>query len=314
MEEQTPAGEAAITDEKLGNFDFGPAGATKLPRETEEAAPPAAEAEAQPEPSQPEEDDGESRMTRLRDGTEISIRDLKRSYRPNWETEQRDFDELRRQFNQAAQGASQKWSTLNQQEQWLNTALNNVIAVAQAKLPQPPPPELQRTDLLAYLEQKAAYDTAVGELQELGAKQQQLHAHAAQRQQAYVQQHIQRQQQSLMAVRPELRDPVKAQKFWGEVNQYGVSMGYRPEEIQRIDDHRILLVVSDAMNWRKHVEAQARLKDKERAAQPMAPPVQEPSRRMSSAEREARGAREQLSKLRKSGSAADAEAFLSRFE
>ena len=104
------------------------------------------------------------------------------------------------------------------------------------------------------------------------------------KQQQQMAHHLQREQQALLALKPELRDPAKAVKYTEDVKRFAVANGYRPEDAAQIRDHRLLNVIDKAMKWDRLQASKARLSEKAKEAQPM-PPVQSPSRRQSSAER-----------------------------
>jgi hypothetical protein len=118
----------------------------------------------------------------------------------------------------------------------------------------------------------------------------------------------------LVTAMPDLKDPAKAAKFWEQAKSYGATVGFTPQEMAQVSDARVLMVLKDAAAWRSFQERQAKLKEKEKAAAPMPPPASAPERRPGPAERERTAVRGQLDRLRKTGSAKDAEAFLSKFD
>jgi hypothetical protein len=154
----------------------------------------------------------------------------------------------------------------------------------------------------------------VKELNELGTKRQQLAQVNQQRQYQALQQYVQKQREVLLSTMPEMKDPAKAAKIWQEVSSYGASVGFTPQEMQQLNDARYMRVLRDAQSWRAFQERAAKIKAKEKEAKPMPPPTTAPARRESSAERERGTVRDQLARLRKTGSAKDGEAFLSQFD
>lgn len=317
-----PDTQASIED-KLGSFDFDHDDRQR----PEGAAPAKTEPNDEPDPddlaaadaidgdgSEPEADDKDSRKVRLRDGTEVEIATLKKAFRPEWEKETREFEERRRKFEDETRQYTQRFQALTQQEQQLSQNLEAAVLILQNRLPKPPDKALFEQDPFEYQRQKLAYDDAQAEINDLVGKHQQLQQVATQRSQEAFQEHAKKQNELLLTALPELKDPAKAVKFWEKTKSLGASYGFQPQEMSQISDARILLLVNDAIKWREFSAQRAKLKEKEKDAKPMAPEVQAPARRVSTAEREASKSREQLNRLRKTGRPADAEAFLSKFD
>lgn len=253
-------------------------------------------------------------QVRLRDGKEVEIAELKKAYRPEWEKETREFEERRRKFDDEYKQASQRFQSLTQQEQQLSQNLEAAVLILQNRLPKAPDKALFEQDPFEYQRQKLAYDEAQAEIADLTQKHQQLQQVGTQRSQEALQEHAKKQNERLVTALPELKDPAKAVKFWEKVQAVGAAYGFTPQQMSQINDAGILLLANDAIKWREFQAQRAKLKEKEKDAKPMTPEVQAPARRVSTAEREAAKSREQLSKLRKTGRPADAEAFLSKFD
>jgi hypothetical protein len=316
-ENSQPAGGEATpsVEDRLGSFDFD---ATPAPAQAADNQEPGDDTEptetAEAEQSEPTQPDEDNRKVRLRDGREIEISELKKAYRPEWERETREFEERQRQFQGATQQFAQQAQVLTQREQLISQALESAIVVAQNRMPKPPDRSLLETDPFAYQQQEVAHRDAMAELQQLGEKQRQLQVVTQQRQHQAFQQHIRKQHEQLVTAMPELKDPAKAAKFWEKAKSYGASVGFTAQEMAQVQDARVLMVLRDAAEMRDFRERQIKLKEKEKAAAPMPPPTTSPARRVSSAERERTAARDQLNRLRKTGSAKDGEAFLSQFD
>jgi len=319
---QPAGGEAVSTpqsvEDRLGSFDFDatPAAPQREAADNQEPGDEIdpAEAAAAAEVTEPEQPDEDNRKVRLRDGTEIEIAELKKAYRPDWEKSTREFEERQRQFNEATQQFGQRAQSLTQHEQRLAQHLDAAITVLQNRLPKEPDRALLETDPFAFQQQTVAYNDAVKELNELGMKRQQLAQVNQQRQYQALQQYVQKQREVLLSTMPEMKDPAKAAKIWQEVSSYGASVGFTPQEMQQLNDARYMRVLRDAQSWRAFQERAAKIKAKEKEAKPMPPPTTAPTRRESTAERERSTVRDQLARLRKTGSAKDGEAFLSQFD
>ncbi|HEX2581239.1 MAG TPA: hypothetical protein VHL08_04615 [Dongiaceae bacterium] len=69
-------------------------------------------------------------------------------------------------------------------------------------------------------------------------------------------------QANFVAAAPEFRDPEKRQRFEEDANAYLTSLGLTPEEADRIPDHRIFLMIKDALEGQKLKQAAQSLKAK----------------------------------------------------
>jgi hypothetical protein len=62
---------------------------------------------------------------------------------------------------------------------------------------------------------------------------------------------VQRERPLLLAKMPELADPVAFKAYGEKMNQHAATYGFKPEEVAKIIDHRMVLVLGDAMKWRE---------------------------------------------------------------
>jgi hypothetical protein len=257
--------------------------ATPPPQAPVEDAPDPADLEAleaSEETDAPEQE--QPQRYRLKDGSEATLDEIE-----DWRKgtlRQQDYTRKTQELAAQRQQQAAQWQAFQQNQAQYAQAIDQAISILQHRLPQPPSDELRKQDFFAWQEKKADYDAEIGKLQSLHHQRQQLAYAEQQKQRQGYARHLQREQQALLAARPELRDPARAVKFSEDVKKYAVNKGYRPEDVSRIADHRLLSVVSDAMQWQKLQAQKAKLSEKAKDAQPM-PPVQAPGRRQSSSER-----------------------------
>lgn len=277
--------------------------------EEEPAEAPEAEAKGEdddPEPPEPEEETPAERKLRLRDGTEVSESDLKKAY-----GEQKDFQRERETFQAEKARIEQHIAQVRQQEQFFAQVMPKAIEALQRQIPPPPSRDLLSTDPIEYFSQKEAHEDGVREFQRAqhaAATQQQQRSAA---QQEAFEHYKQTELARLAEVMPELRDPKVNQKLDADMRKAADHYGYSSKEYADLVDHRGLRVLADAAKWRALQEQKPKAIEKAKEAPPV---VQAPARRRSTSEIQAQATREQLSKLAKTGSRHDAEAFLSRFE
>lgn len=236
------------------------------------------EFEESPQPQQP------SRV-RLQDGYEATLEEVAEWRRG--QLRQADYTRKTQELAAHRQHVAAQWQAFQNNTQQYAQAIDQAIAVVSHFMPPPPDDDLRKQDIFAWTEKKAEYDAQIGKLQRLQQQRAQIaqtEYQKAQQRHAY---HLAREQHALLTLKPELRDPAKAAKYTQDVQRYGVSRGYTPQEVASIHDHRLLAVVDDAMKWQKLQASKARLAEKAKEAAPM-PRVQSPGRRPSSAERSAR--------------------------
>ena len=110
-------------------------------------------------------------------------------------------------------------------------------------------------------------------------------------------------QQKHLAVKvPEMNHPEKGSEFKKQMRNYLSSVGFNNQEIDSVYDHRYVLLVKDAMNYRNLQKAKPEIKKKAVNA----PKVVKGGVSKSKGQQQAEVRRQQLSKLRKTGKVADA--------
>lgn len=302
QEEETPAVEAEPSPEE--------AQAPEPAQEEESPAP-----EAEPEKAAETEDEwvhGNAK-TRLRDGREVRVSELKRlaDIEPDLKRQEQELQARKSQLEAAT-------AQIAQQYQIVQNTLPRIIEQMQAQIPampEPPTAELASTDPFKFAEEMGKYvsakdarDRKIAQLQELNQRNAQQQALAHQQLQMQQQAWISEQRSKLYERAPELKDPAKARELQADAVKYGVGYyGFQENEIANITDARTLLALRDAVAYRKQQEQKPKViaaKTKE------APPVKTPGRRVSEAETKDSAYKEQLAKLRKSGRSEDAQSII----
>jgi hypothetical protein len=280
IKERSGGGEAAAE----------PAAATNQAQEQDDIDPADLEALETDEPAENTDDTSRDDFkVRLRDGKEITIGELKKGFLPDYETRTKELSEFKQTQERFAQEREQFESQRGQfssEAQNYKQAIDAAIVVAEHYLPKPPSNDLLKQDPFAYMEQKADYESRLTQLQQLQQQKAQIAQAEQSKQQEALKQHYIKQNQSLMAAKPELKDPAKAAKFWGDVKQLGARVGFHEHEMAQVSDYRILLMAEKAIKYDRLIDAKAKLADKAKNAEPMAPPVASPARRVSAGERQ----------------------------
>jgi hypothetical protein len=300
----------------LGSFDFDeprkPEGAKAEPPPAKEKEPGDDEAmatlagEAKAEQPAPVEDDPEET---LRDGRKVRRSELKRGYRPDWEARIQQHMQREQAFAQATNGFSQA-------QQQTATLLQQAVEVVASRMPQAPDPSLVDTDPFEYQKRKLIYDTERAKLDDIVVRRDAFMRQTQANQQQSIQRQLLHEREATLRALPDLRDPVKAAKFVENTKNLGAELGYTPQELAQVRDHRLMKLIALAIEGKQMKAAyeRARAKIKETAAE-NAKSAQTPQRRRTSSQASADNLNARIKKLAKNpNSAKAAEDVLSQFD
>lgn len=299
---------------------------------TDDASDESAEAETEGEDAAPEEDaaaedteadadpDAQDQFvhgnakTRLRDGTVVSIGELKKRA-----DEAAEYHAKVPNLAAAAQRIQEREAQLAQQEQQSRDALTNAYNIVNALIPPEPSPELMLTDPVGHYEQEKRREYTMRQLQQIlgsaQAQQQHLMQQDEKAREAERQAMLARNHQVLSEKIPEISDPVKHRKFMDDITAAVAPFGFTAEEVSQTVEPRLLHMVHV---WSKEVAAYRQLMEQKETAQAKtkaAPPVQKPGPRVSAEQAQKRVADDQLRQWRDSGaSRAGAAAILGNLD
>lgn len=245
---------------------------------------------------------------RLRDGQEIRWADVK----SRWE----DLQALPKHRQELeAQAAKLHADTQRhaQQAQFFQQVVPAALQIMQANLPQPPALPERSDDPIEnfnrwedYQRRKADYDGRVSQIRQLQEAQQHHAVQSQQERQQQMQAYFRDQHQKLLNV---VGDQSKIEELGRDVERFAPEYwGFTKQDISQVSDHRVLLMARDAIAWRKLQAEKPKAVEKVRQA----PPVQQPGKRVSDADRERQSYQEERARLRKSGRADDAVALLAK--
>lgn len=111
--------------------------------------------------------------------------------------------------------------------------------------------ELLEQDPVEYLKQQHLFQERQAKLNQAKAEYGQLAELSQREQQESMQSYIQAQQQELIAKLPAWKDEAKAKAEKEEIRSFLKETGFNDEEIAQVYDHRHVLLVRDAMQFRK---------------------------------------------------------------
>lgn len=262
-----------------------------------------------------EEDDPESEQGRfvadnarvkLEDGTFATVAELKAGNLKNADATRKwqEAAELRRTAESHAESVKQAEQQIIEQRQYMTTLLQSVT-------PQAPDPSLVRTDPVAYMEQKAQYEQFTQHLDYLRQQDQQTQQQRQQEAQAKRQEKVNTEWGALLEKAPELKDKTKFTAFEAELVKAAPEFGFSPQELMEAVpyDHRMALVLKDAIAWRKLQASKPQAVKKTEGR----PPIHKGGKRLGQQAQKARQADAAITRLKSTGSIADATAaYLAR--
>lgn len=131
-----------------------------------------------------------------------------------------------------------------------------------------PDTEMLESDPVGYLKQKDQWDRAQQAYFEARSQQERLQTQQESERQQQIGRRLQSEQEQLLAKLPDWRDAGKAQAEQQQLKEYLTTVGFSPEEIAQVQDHRGVLMAREAMMYRKMVAEQKSLAEKKVAAAP----------------------------------------------
>lgn len=211
--------------------------------EAEEETSETDEAEDQPEPEAP------SKYTVKVDGkeSEVTLDELLRSYSGQAYIQKgmQEAAEARKQVKEQAEA-------LQQQQAAVIALVQEIQAQGVIAAPQPPDPNLVKTDPFGYVEAKARYDQEVVQFQRQQAQIQALQAQQAQIAQAQQAEVLETQARILKERIPEFADAKKAGELQRKLWSFGKeAYGLTDAELSGITDARVVEALYDAMRYRE---------------------------------------------------------------
>ena len=239
-------------------------GEQEAPEETEaEGAEPEAEAseETSEEGDQQQEEGGpgyesgkfaaDTANVRLKDGTVISVQDLKRGF-----LSQASFTRGSQENAKEREALASRSAEVEQTAQSVKQQREFLLHLSQQFLPQQPDESLLNQnsatyDPIRYMAEKADYDRRIGTLQQLQQQAQAEQARTSQEQQTKQKEVRDREAKLLLEAMPELKKPEVYSKFWNEAVETMAEYGFTAEEMNATDAHPVSRLYRDLAAHRR---------------------------------------------------------------
>lgn len=198
---------------------------------------------------------------KLDDGTTITVGELRRN-----NLFQRDYTKKTTELKAERDAFEAEKSSLSQYAQQLDQFREyGEWLVSHLGIQDPGPYKGLANDPVAYLQHmqaKEQYEAIVNGFQQFKAAQEQTSAKTKEQASKEAQDLVQREIQALHTKLPALKDPAKNKAFWSRLEQGAAEhYGIPAELVQSIGDHRMALVLHDALEGRRLRQAAPKVKE-----------------------------------------------------
>lgn len=181
---------------------------------------------------------------KMADGREITVAQLRgfaderaKEFQREFTRGQQELSEQRRRVDEAAQ-------TIAQNRDFLLAVYNQIM-------PQAPDPSELNDDPIGYMQRKADYDQRMQQFQYLRQMQEHSQQQMQQETAQQAQERLSQERQALVRAMPELQDQAKFAAFRNDLVENASYYGVSEDEISSVSDHRQLLILKDAIAYRK---------------------------------------------------------------
>jgi hypothetical protein len=234
-----------------------PAEAETPPVQKAEASTDEAESESETE-EQPEEDQEKQPATvkldakanalvTLEDGTEVPLKEL-----ISGSLRQQDYTRKTQELSsnrKALEDAAQRFVNQDRQVKEFAEFARKVV---ESYAPKPPDPSKINTDPIGYLQEKEAFEKASQTWRQLAESQQSISQRLEASEGSKTQEQLEQETKALVERLPALATPEGWRAFKAEATDIGgKAYGFAPQEIEGIRDHRYVLALKDAIEYRK---------------------------------------------------------------
>ena len=233
---------------------------------------------------------------RLKDGTVISVQDLKRGF-----LSQQSFTRGTQENAKERETLATTKAEVEQYARSLQEQRDFILQVAQQYVPQPPDRSLldrnsANFDPVTYAALKAEYDDRIGVLNHLHNTSKAEQDKATQEQARQKEAMRKAEADLLVKAMPDLAKPDVQKKFWADTIETMAEYGYSQEDLNDAIDHRFYMIFRDLTAYRK---ARSRIPAVKEAIQ--SKPVLQGKRRMDTKEKTSRERQARADQLRKTG-------------
>ena len=232
---------------------------------TEEIQDESLEEEPEEEESEEEEDD-EGTEERAIEGDdlyaitingeehEVSMDELLKGYsrQSDYTKKTQELSEHRKAFDGARQQMAQEYQQIQAERQQYIDSLQQIVDTSAPGLEQYASinwEQLKAEDPIAFITKKEEFREAQDNITQYQVQQDEAYQKQYQEYQQQAHQVLQQEHSKMAQVLPEWKEPEKQKKIAKDIKEYALSVGYTPEEVGSLVDHRSLLVLIKAQKY-----------------------------------------------------------------
>jgi hypothetical protein len=225
-----------------------------------------AESESEPEEETEEEPQKAGTKIKLSDGSEHTLEDIEKGF-----LRQQDYTRKTQELSSNRKALEEAAQRFVNQDRQVKEFAEFARKVVESYAPKPPDAAMINTDPVGYLQQKEAFDRANQTWRQIVESQQSIGQRLEASEGSKTQEDLQAETRALVERLPALATPEGWRAFKAEATDIGgKAYGFAPEEIEGIQDHRYVLALKDAIEYRKLT---AKKMEAVRAAKNAPPPV-----------------------------------------
>lgn len=259
-----------------------------------------AESETEEEESG-DEPEGVPAFTVLVDGKEVAVTadEARNGY-----LRQADYTKKTMELADQRKALAGEFEQTRQERARYSAVLPRLEEALAAMQVQPPDPALATTDAAAYTAKKAMYDQWAAQADAVQAERQRIAQQQAYEQQQATQSYLAQEANALRSTLPDWQNEEYVGQWWPQMVKVGQELGYSPDELNNIADHRAYLALHELA--RSRANASRGKKKAADAKKTLAPGTAE------SGDLRNRGLKRQRERARKSGRVEDIAPLIGR--
>jgi hypothetical protein len=224
-----------------------PAEAETPPPEEAEESTDEAESESDAEEQPEEEPQKASTRIKLSDGSEHTLEEIEKGF-----LRQQDYTRKTQELSSNRKMLEEAAHRFVNQDKQVKEFAEFARKVVESYAPKPPDPSKINSDPIGYLQEKEAFERASQTWRQLAESQQSISQRLEASEGSKTQEELAQETKALVERIPSLATPEGWRAFKTEATDIGgKAYGFAPEEIEGIKDHRYVLALKDAIEYRK---------------------------------------------------------------
>ena len=185
---------------------------------------------------------------------EVSMDELLKGYsrQSDYTKKTQELSEHRKAFDGARQQMAQEYQQIQAERQQYIDSLQQIVDSSAPGLEQYASinwEQLKAEDPIAFITKKEEFRDSQDNIAQYQAQQEEVYQRQYQEYQKQAHQTLQQEHGKMAQVLPDWKEPEKQKKIAKDIKEYALSVGYTPEEVGSLVDHRSLLVLIKAQKY-----------------------------------------------------------------